>query len=84
VLSGGRLNVKGEGVDDVIDFQMEDTHKVTLATGKWGTSGADPIGNLRTWKPRIAKDSGRTANVSVFSGEALDAFQNDESVMKKL
>ncbi|MGU0755844.1 major capsid protein [Pseudomonas aeruginosa] len=83
-LTTGSINVKGEGVDDVIDFQMEDTHKVTLATGKWGTSGADPIGNLRAWKRLLAKDSGRTANVSVFSGEALDAFQNDESVMKKL
>lgn len=35
-LTTGSINVKGEGVDDVIDFQMEDTHKVTLATGKWG------------------------------------------------
>ncbi|NWD52684.1 major capsid protein [Pseudomonas gingeri] len=83
-LTTGRVRVVGEGVDDTIDFLMEDSHKVTLASGRWSTSGSDPIANMRQWRRLIAKDSGRTANVAVFSGEAQDAFQGNEMVMKQL
>ncbi|WP_339514459.1 major capsid protein [Pseudomonas sp. RL_15y_Pfl2_60] len=83
-LTTGQVRVVGEGVDDTIDFMMAPDHKITLATGQWGGSGSDPIGNLRGWKRKIAKDSGRTANTGVLSGEALDAFQRDETVMKQL
>lgn len=83
-LSTGRVRVVGEGVDDTIDFLMEDSHKVTLATGRWNSSDSDPIGNLRQWKRQIAKDSGRTGNVAVLSGEAQDAFQRNETVLKQL
>ena len=84
-LTTGRIRVLGEGVDDTIDFLMEASHKITLSTGKWNAAGSDPIGNLRQWKRGvIAKDSGRTANVAVLSGEAVDAFQANELVMKML
>lgn len=84
VLTTGRLRVVGDGVDDTIDFRMEDTHKVTLATGRWNTSDSDPIGNLRQWRRLIAKDSGRSANVAVLSAEAQDSFHNNDSVLKQL
>lgn len=83
-LTTGRVRVVGEGVDDTIDFLMEDTHKVTLATGRWNTVESDPIANMRQWRRLIARDSGRSANVAVFSGEAQDAFQGNESVLKQL
>lgn len=83
-LTTGRIRVVGDGVDDTIDFLMEDSHKVALATGRWNTSGSDPIANLRQWRRLIAKDSGRSANVAVLSGEAQDAFQSNEMVMKQL
>lgn len=83
-LTTGQVRVLGEGVDDTIDFMMAADHKITLSTGQWGGTGSDPIGNLRGWKRKIAKDSGRTANTGVLSGEALDAFQSDEMVMKQL
>lgn len=83
-LTTGRVRVVGDGVDDTIDFLMEDTHKVTLTTGRWNTSESDPIANLRQWRRLIAKDSGRSANVAVFSGEAQDAFQGNETVLKQL
>lgn len=83
-LTTGRIRVVGDGVDDTIDFLMEDTHKVALATGRWNTAGSDPITNLRQWRRLIAKDSGRSANVAVLSGEAQDAFQSNELVMKQL
>jgi len=83
-LTTGQVRVIGEGVDDTIDFMMASDHKITLSTGQWGGTGSDPIGNMRLWKRKIAKDSGRTANTGVLSGEALDAFQSDEMVMKQL
>ncbi|MGR3992459.1 major capsid protein [Pseudomonas sp. 1121_17] len=83
-LTTGRIRVVGDGVDDTIDFLMEDTHKVTLANGRWNTEASDPIANLRQWRRMIAKDSGRSANVAVLSAEAQDAFQNNNAVLKQL
>lgn len=83
-LSTGKIRVLGEGVDDEIDFLMSASHRITLSTGKWDAAGSDPIGNLRAWKRQNAKDSGRSSNVAVFSGEAMAAFQNNDAVMKQL
>lgn len=83
-LTTGKVRVIGEGVDDTIDFLMASDHRISLGSGQWGTVDSDPIGNLRTWKRKIAKDSGRTANTVAMSGEALDAFQSNATVMKQL
>lgn len=83
-LTTGKIRVVGEGVDDTIDFLMEDTHKVTLASGRWNTDASDPIGNLRQWRRLIAKDSGRSANVAVLSSGAQDAFQSNKKVLEQL
>ncbi|MGO4366441.1 major capsid protein [Pseudomonas sp. PAB10] len=83
-LTTGKVRVIGEGVDDTIDFLMASDHKISLGSGQWGTADGDPIANLRGWKRKIAKDSGRTANTVAMSGEALDAFQSNATVMKQL
>lgn len=83
-LTTGKVRVIGEGVDDTIDFLMASDHRISLGSGQWGTADSDPIGNLRSWKRKIAKDSGRTANTVAMSGEALDAFQSNATVMKQL
>lgn len=83
-LTTGQIRVVGEGVDDTIDFLMAADHKITLTTGKWDADGSDPIANLRAWKRKIAKDSGRTANTAVLSAEAVAAFQANDMVMKQL
>lgn len=83
-LTTGKVRVVGEGVDDTIDFLMASDHKISLGSGQWGTVDSDPIANLRGWKRKIAKDSGRTANTVAMSGEALDAFQSNATVMKQL
>lgn len=83
-LTTGQVIVQGEGVNDTIDFLMASDHKITLTTDKWDAADSDPIGNLRGWKRKVAKDSGRTANIGVMSAEAVDAFQANEMVMKQL
>lgn len=82
-LTSGQVHVVGDGVDDIIDYQMSATHQVTEAT-LWSAAGSDPIADLRKYKRRIAKDSGRTANAVVMSAEAADAFLDSESVITKL
>ena len=82
-LTSGQVHVVGDGVDDIIDYQMSATHLVTEAT-LWSAAGSDPIADLRKYKRRIAKDSGRTANAVVMSAEAADAFLDNESVIQKL
>ncbi|MFK3790936.1 major capsid protein [Pseudomonas piscis] len=83
-LTTGKVRVIGEGIDDTIDFRMENSHKITLGQGRWNASDSDPIGNLRQWKRLSAKDSGRTAGVAVLSAEAQDAFHRNDTVLKQL
>ncbi|MBB3192052.1 major capsid protein [Halomonas cerina] len=88
-LTTGEVEVKGDGVDDVIDFQMSNDHLVTEAT-TWaetdgnGKSVADPIADLRKYKSRIAKASGRTANAVVMSSEAGEAFLTNTNTKDRL
>lgn len=82
-LTTGEVEVKGDGIDDVVDFQMSAEHIITEATA-WTTSEANPIDDLRKYKSRIAKDSGRTANACVMSSEAAEAFLNNTNVKDRL
>lgn len=82
-LTTGMVRVKGEAVDDIVDFQMDDDNLVTEAV-QWSDSNSDPIANLRKYKRRIAKKTGRTANACVMSSEAADAFMDNKTVIEKL
>lgn len=82
-LTSGVVQVIGDGVNDIIDYQMSATHIIAEST-PWTDSGADPIADLRKYKRRASRDSGRTANACVMSAEAADAFLDSEEVQKKL
>lgn len=82
-LTTGMVPVNGDGVDDIVDFQMDDEHLVTEAV-QWSEETADPIADLKKYKRRIAKKSGRTANACVMSSEASDAFMANKTVIEKL
>lgn len=83
-LGTGKVIVKGDGVDMEVDFQLDPSHNITTLSKKWGATGADPIGNLRTWARLIAKDSGRRPTHVILSGSAQDAFMTDDAVHKLL
>jgi hypothetical protein len=82
-LTTGQVIVKGDGVDDIVDFQMDSDNLVTESTA-WTASEADPIADLRKYKRRVAKKTGRTANAGVMSSEAADAFLDNAKVIEKL
>lgn len=82
-LTTGQVQVVGDGINDIVDYQMDDDHLITEAI-QWSEGTSDPIADLRKYKRRIAKKTGRTANACVMSSEAADAFLDNESVIKKL
>jgi len=84
-LNAGTINVVGDGVDDVIDFQMPADHKVTLTgTALWTDSDSDPLKALRAWRRKIIQDSGVSPNVAVFGASVIDAFLGNAKVVNAL
>lgn len=82
----GQIDVVGEGVDDTIDFSMMGSHKVELTgTDVWTDSEhCDPLGDLRTWRRLIMKDSGVQPDVVIMGSSAIDAFLASENVQNAL
>lgn len=81
----GQVTVKGDGVDTVVDYDFDSTHLVTLSgAGLWSASTADILGNLKTWKRLVSKDSGMTATDVVMGSEAADALLKNEGLLKLL
>ena len=83
VLTTGQLQVKGKGVDEVIDFGL--TNKITLAsTKKWGASAADIWGNLKDWKQQVSRNGFANANMVIMGKAAADAFLADATIKNLL
>lgn len=89
----GLVPVKGEidegddaaVVDDVIDFEMQASHKVTLTTpALWSETTGTPITDLRDWKRLISQDSGKTARAVVMGSSVIDPFLDHAQVKGRL
>lgn len=84
----GQIPMVGEGVNDIVSFDLAQSHNITLGSGgapaKWGAQGADPLKNMRDWRRLIIQDSGASPNVVVMGTSALDKFIEDETVAKAL
>jgi hypothetical protein len=80
----GTIIVQGEGVEDEIDFDMLDTHKIVLSgTARWSQyTTAKPLQNLRNYSVDIIQeDSGLVPGIAVFGRDAWDDFMSCESVV---
>lgn len=86
LLKTGQVSIVGEGVSETINFGMAGTHIVTLTTTDlWSDkTNSDPLGDLRTWRRLIQKDSGLTPDVVVMGSDALDAFLAHTGVINQL
>ena len=78
-LTTGKIIIKGEGVDDQVDFWADlaaaDKPKSTVST-LWTASGADPLGDLRAVCRTISQKSGLTPVEVVAGSKAVDAMLN--------
>lgn len=78
-LTTGKITIKGEGVDDEVDFWADlasaDKPKSTVST-LWTASGADPLSDLRTVCRTISQKSGLTPVEMIAGSKAVDALLN--------
>lgn len=78
----GLVNVKGYGVDRIIDYDLP--HKFVLNAGEqWGDVGVDPIKDLRTWC-ELLEDFGFNP-IEVFMGRKVwQVLEDNERWMAQL
>ncbi len=76
-LTTGKIVIKGEGVDDSLDFWAEldeaDKPKATVST-LWSSASADPLADLRGFARQIATASGKTPVEIIAGSKAVDAL----------
>lgn len=76
----GKIHVKGEGVDEIIDFHFENH----VVVGRpWTDADAKPFDDLQTAVSK-ASESGHTPNVLIANGKTIQAFLNNTQVQKFL
>ncbi len=69
----GFIPIKGEGIDEVIDFGFE--NKETLVTkAQWNKETSNPIADLKRWKNEVQKKGFVNPNVVIMADDAADAF----------
>ena len=79
----GKIIVKGEGVDDEIDYGF--SNKVTLAgNNQWGKSAAKVLDNLDDWSDKVLTEGFANVDMAIMGKTALRAFLADENVLKAL
>lgn len=82
-LTKGKIHVQGEGVNQVIDFQMNPSHKEVMANNqKWSEPTSDPFRDLRRWQEKIVQDSGLVARTAVLGRDVLNALLDHKKVQK--
>ena len=80
VLFNGQAHIKGEGIDDVVDFNF--TNKETLAgNARWGQSAAEIVANIIKWKKKCLKASGFNPNTLVMNSETLEVILSDKKII---
>ncbi len=69
----GLIPIKGEGIDEVIDFGFE--NKETLAAkAQWNKETSNPLADLKRWKKEVQKKGFVNPNVVIMADDAADAF----------
>lgn len=79
----GEIPVKGEGVDEVINFDFEN-FEVLDGKKKWNDSEADPIADIKRWHKEVQKKGFVNCDVCVMADDVADAFVKNEKVQKVL
>ena len=79
----GMIPIKGDGVDEVIDFQF--TNKETLTSTKWSdTVNSDPLADISRWSNKVLQTGFVNPNICVMGSKAAEYFLANEKVQKIL
>ncbi len=85
LLTTGKVDVVGEGINQVVDFGLDASHNITLSgTDLWSDAGSDPLGDLATWQKLILKDSGMNPDILIGDTDAISALVNHADVKDTL
>ena len=79
----GTIPVKGEGVDEVIDFGFTNKKALT-GTAQWGKSAAKILDNLEEWTNEVLVNGFANVDRAVLGKAAMRALLNDADVKEKL
>lgn len=83
LLFTGSLHVKGDDVDDVVDFGF--TNKETLSGGAlWSNPDADIIGDLLRWRANCRKASGFSPNTIIADTNTINAILTNKRILELL
>lgn len=80
-LFGGKIPVKGEGIDEEIDLEL--TNKEVLET-PWSDASSDPSADIMRWTEAVSEKSGRYANIAVCSKDVMHAYLNHPKIKERL
>lgn len=76
-LFSGKIVIKGDGVDDVIDFWSELKDKPqTDVTNKWDQGSADPLGDLAAAVDKTGELSGLTPRTAILGQKAAKVLMD--------
>jgi len=86
LLATGKVVIKGDGIDDEIDFGMKNTHMPVLSgAALWtATTTSDPIANLEEWCETTGQDSGIYPSDAIFGKDVAAAFRKHPVVLAYL
>jgi len=85
LMETGAMDIKGDGIDDVIDFGMKDTHKLTLSgTALWSNDASDPDMDIENWATLCGDDSGVYPTDVVLGKDAYAAYRKNPQVLANL
>lgn len=83
VLLGEPINIDADGVKQSIDFGFTNKEKLA-ADKKWSAAGTDPLANLKTWRQKIIKATGKTPDICIMADNVVDCFIENATVQKLL
>ncbi len=83
VILGEAIDINVEGATQNIDFGF--TNKITLSTGKkWSDAGTNPLSDLKAWRQKIIKATGKTPDICIMADDVVDSFIGNSEVQKLL
>lgn len=71
MLTTGKVVMKGDDVDDVIDFEFTNTEALT-GVNAWDNPASDPIKDIKRWRTEIEKSSGVSPNYLLVSSDVAE------------
>lgn len=76
----GQIPIIGEGVNEVIDFEFENTETIVTDALKWTSPTADPMADLERWHETVQKNGFVNCNICIMAKDVATAFINNEKV----